>query len=747
MQKIELDIDGKGITKDSVEDVELDAVTKDFSILNLFSPDEIQEKADGSFKTTCPSCGLQGGRTEGLILFPETNTWYCHSSFKHGGMLEYIAMKYKLITCVECNESGEKRHVLAGEMFKDVLDILKDNYPLEIYENILSILKIRSKIELPGNGILISKFANELGSKFHNKDNLFFREDINEIVEVVNNGFKIIKSIRFITLAERYFFPWTKIWKKNGDVLEITRSMPQQTAGVVLASPNFQNKLLRIKRIFTSPIPIIHEGKLTFPKKGYDKRFNSWLNFNTPVIKKLPLNEAKDVFLYIFNEFCFQKKQDYVNAIAALITPFLRGLYPDFNERTPMFCYMANRERLGKDFCAAITGIVLEGIAIEEPPISSGEYGSTGSNDELRKKIVAVMISGRKRLHFSNNKGRLNNAVLEGFLTSRYFSDRLLGKNENVSFSNEIDVSISGNIGMTFTPDLINRSIPINFFYAEENANNRKFKNPNLHEWVLNNRDIIISSIYALIKNWYDKKMPNGKLPFASYPEWAKICGGILEAADIGNPCTKENNIQNVSLDQETDEMIQLFEYVFGEKPNEWLKKSDIKQMVIDSDESIFTYYDWDKRADQTKFGFKLDKFVGRILSDIKLVCEDITIRAARRNYKFVIEKADFDKKSVFGNVGNVGNLYPIPEIPIRYRDLKSSGDVTKVTKVTTPKNDREIQFYDAEECSNIKTTCNKDDILTWIKTNPKEDYKKLYQKFGTGSLKIRNKLQKEGLI
>jgi len=38
------------------------------------------------------------------------------------------------------------------------------------------------------------------------------------------------------------------------------------------------------------------------------------------------------------------------------------------------------------------------------------------------------MMSGRKRLHFSNNKGYINNAVFEGVITSETYSDRVLGK-------------------------------------------------------------------------------------------------------------------------------------------------------------------------------------------------------------------------------------------------------------------------------------------------------------------------------
>jgi hypothetical protein len=62
-------------------------------------------------------------------------------------------------------------------------------------------------------------------------------------------------------------------------------------------------------------------------------------------------------------------------------------------------------------------------------------------------------------------------------------------------------------------------------------------------------------------------------------------------------------------------------------------------------------------------------------------------------------------------------------------------------------KSDRETQFWEAEECKNIKCDFLKEDVLNWIKNNPNYDFKKLYDKFGVGSLRFKNELKKEGLI
>ena len=719
------------------------------TILNLFTKEELTETNSG-WKTICPCCGLQGGRTEGFILFPESNTAYCHSSKKWFTLLETYALKNKIITCLDGRETGQKEKILSPEQFKETLDLMENEFDAQLYNSFLDLVGVRERVELPGLGVYYSDFTNKIVTRIKNKNLIFYREDLENVVEVTPNGFQIVKPNRFISLVERDFKPWVKIWKKNGEVIKVDKSMNTQQASIVLVAPNFQDVIPRIKRIFSIPIPIKYNGELTFPVKGYDPRFKSWLNYNSPEIYDVDLETAKKTLYKIFNEFCFQSRQDYINAIAGLITPFLRGLFSQFNVRTPLFWYLANRERAGKDYCANITGLVYDGYATEESPVSSGEYKTSGNSDEFRKKIISNFISGKQRFHSSNNKGKVNNATLEAVATASIFSDRILGVNETKSFDNEMYFSFSGNIGLTMTPDLMNRSIFINLFLDIENANERNFLTPNLHSWVLENRGLILSSIFCLIKNWYDNDCPKGSIPFASYPEWASICGGIMEYAEIGNPCVIDKKLsQAISLDEDTDEMKTLFEYLYETKPGEWLSKTDIKEL-IQKDGDILTWIDWDNKSHQTKFGVKIDKFVGRILSDIRLQVEDLSSRPARRKYKFSKEMANFDKKSIFGgdfdeksgNLGNLGNLLPLRRKPIYIKRVGNSKNVTHVTRLPKPKSDRQVQFYDAPECQNIKPTFSKEELSLWIEQNPNHTDEELYVKFGVGCFKVREELK-----
>lgn len=559
--------------------------------------------------------------------------------------------------CFHCDESWNVFTILmqfkkikfkeALEFYVDKLN-MKAEYEVEkakYIQNNKSILGDRKIVSLPKEGKLISEFANELVMEIKDKEEVFFRAESRDIVEVnlIDRekdsflGFVNIKPNRFITLIEKHIEPGIYLFK-DGRFEFKRKSISADLANTLLQSNIVQSHLPRIDRIFTFPIPILYEKKLTFPKKGYDARFKSFLNYNSPEIncKNIDLDKAKEVIDYILREFCFQDDNDKANAIAAMITPFLRGLFSSFRVRTPLWIYLANRERAGKDYLADINGLLYEGYSLEEPPICTGE--KSNNNEELKKKILSALINGRKRLHFANNKGFLDNSVLEAVITAERYSDRMLGRNDILTFDNELDFSLSGNIGIGFTPDIANRSKFIRLFLDIEDANSRRFDNPGLHKWVAENRGLILSCFFRMIIEWIDKGSPKGKIPFASFYEWSEIVGGIMEVCGYANPCIKDKENLAVGGDTETTDMKRLFEMCNSFYGEEWIDKTKIRNLIKNSDEEIFHYFDFEKKTDQIKFGLKISKFVGRVLSNIRLV-SDGNSRVARQLYKFQIER------------------------------------------------------------------------------------------------------------
>lgn len=533
------------------------------------------------------------------------------------------------------------------------------------------------KIQVPTgknaiNTVTIGQFAEQFGKIAARSNQIFFKPEIKNSVEIRKFtteegeeylGFSELTGARLVTLAEKMAYLYAKIMIETDQgekyLREVERNITVSQANLVTVSEQFLQQLNPIKRIFTIPIPILHDGKITFPKECYDPRFQSWLDPSNIKLEEMDVEKAKQTITQIFKEFCFEKddegkltaagEQSRVHAIAGLITPFLRGLYTSFNVRTPMFFYHGNRPRVGKDYCAAITGLLYEGVAIEEPPIATGKPGEN-TNEELRKKIMSVILQGRHRLHFSNNKGTINNAMIENIITSRTFSDRLLGKNEVATFDNELEFSMSGNFGVNLSPDLANRSRVINLFLDIEDPNARTFQTPKLHEWVLENRALILSAIYTLVKTWHDNGAKKGVTPYTSFQEWAEVCGGIMTYHSLGDPCQADCSGMAEEVDEETADMKKLFELLYEKFGSEPFTKRDIfdhLERSLDGEGgwqeqfSLFKWFEPSKQGSRSSFSKHFKRHVGRIYSGYKLKPFGVSTRTSRDKFylKLVIDQ------------------------------------------------------------------------------------------------------------
>lgn len=527
-------------------------------------------------------------------------------------------------------------------------------------------------ITLPVSGKLISIFASQVVEHIKEKHELFYRYrefqvqklekvPVNDVMkrDVRVLGFRSMIPSEMVTYVEKYVTPGVNIFNEKKKTITFKpKSMSADLAKTMLDSSEFKESLPLIDVIYDVPTPMLVDGQLVFPNSGYDPRFESWIPYDAPTLDpKLHIDIAKTIIEDIFGDFCFESPQDKVNAIAGLLTPFIRGLYVRRTCRTPIFFYKANRERAGKDYCAEITGIVMQGVANSEPPLADGKETH---DDEFRKKILATFRLGKNRLHMSNNRGFINSAQLESISTNENFSDRILGSNTTLTFPNTLELSLSANTGVTYTPDLTNRCIFINLFLTLENPNDRSFKNPDLHGWVTSHRSDILSALYALVRDWYEKGMPPGKTLFASYPEWARVCGGIMVNAGLGDPCVPSEDSLEVGGDSETSDMKKLFELSFEQFEGKKVFKKELLNLLSSSDpkdeafRELFTFLDWSKEhSARTIVGKIIDKYVGRTLAGIKMIRYEPGDKSHTERRLYAWEKVEMP----LGGLGGLGGL------------------------------------------------------------------------------------------
>lgn len=559
----------------------------------------------------------------------------------------------------------------------ELLEELRNESVKEGYNTPPPIVKvIKPELILPHTGKLISTFINEITPYLKAENKIYYRPEEDNIITIkVEDELTLFKPLvpsEIITYLERFVTPGLNIQNPRTTLWNFKpKSITSELGKTILSSMTLKEDLQKIKTIYTIPQPILKNNKLIFPKKGYDEELQSYLPENSPTITQtLSFEDAKQIILDIYSEFCFKSEQDKTNAIAGLLTHFIRGLYSRPTIRTPIFFYDANRERAGKDYLAGVTGIIIYGHTMDETPISD-EKGT--HDEEFRKKILSTLRQGKRRFHSSNNKGYINSAELEALSTNEYFTDRILGTNNTAQYHNTLEISLSANSGITYTPDLANRSIFIHLFLDMEDPNQRQFNKPDLYKYLKDNRSIILSALYVLVKDWYNKGQPKGKIPFASFSEWAKICGGIMENANLGNPCIKNDTDFIIGGDSETKDMKRLFELLYEDKrfksafehKTEWMLKKDIVNLfIVDLNENemykeLFVWLDWSKPGSKVKFAKLFDKFVGRVFSDIRLIKQENS-RNERSLYQLAKEiKVEGDSFHKVGGSGRIGGFLP----------------------------------------------------------------------------------------
>jgi hypothetical protein len=546
----------------------------------------------------------------------------------------------------------------------------------------------RGSVQLPGDNRPMSEFALDVAPFFENSLEIFYKPTENIIVEVTkyydklqkhdNIGLRAVSAKRMLNILEqRISFYVYSFNMKDKDWDQKYQSPTEQHISILMVSDNFRNRLHQLNRLSFFPLPFIIDGIMQMPNKGYDDRLQAYFCHNLPPFSYTPTKKAISVLKSILADFCFKDKEiDIVMALSFMLTPACRGLYARPTCRTPAFIIKANRERAGKDYLAGVVGCIYEGKAIDDSPLSTGD--GQKNNEELRKKLTSAIKQGRRRYHSSNNKGWLDIAILEQFLTSEEWRDRELGKNHELQLHNEIDFSLSANVGITYPPDLWYRCRPINLFYSEEDPNGRAFSKPDLHGYVIQHRPVILNAIYSLIKDWIDAGQPPGPSLFTSFPEWARVVGGIMHHHGLGDPCQKVED-DGIGGDRDTQDMKSLFELAHKHKvsPVTPSQLMEVLHTKWQEEEGIFSRIDLGGKSGRTIFGLMLQKYTGRTLSGIKLRVDDIKQRSARRKYYFYDPELETPKETD-GNLGNLGNV----SIPTAIKKIENNIELRpKLTK------------------------------------------------------------------
>lgn len=301
----------------------------------------------------------------------------------------------------------------------------------------------------------------------------------------------------------------------------------------VLAMPRWDEGVFpTIERIAQSPFFTKNGALVVTP--GYNAEVRVWYepvdNLVIPPVPDNPTNEdverAKNKLLndYLV-DFPFKGDADKANALAYLLTPFVRRMISGV---VPMAIIEAPVAGTGK-------GLLTQCLAIPslgQPPAITPQPESEA---EFRKVITAQLVGGPAFVVFDNLAGTLRSDMLAAALTGPVWRDRELGSSRTIQVPN-LCVWLGTANNLDVAGDLPRRIVWIRLDARLERPDERKaedFQHPDIIDWGSANRGEIVHAALVLIQAWISRGKVPGTQRMGSFESWASTMGGILDVAGV----------------------------------------------------------------------------------------------------------------------------------------------------------------------------------------------------------------------
>ena len=315
---------------------------------------------------------------------------------------------------------------------------------------------------------------------------------------------------------------WTRTGEREGVV---DTAPPRDLCAIFGASQTDWRGIPPLEGTATAPF-FAPDGGLC-SSTGYHQAARLWLelppNFNVGDTEPTPKNcaQAKNIILNnILGEVAFADDASRAHAVALMLLPFVRRLV---DGPTPLHLFDAPLRGSGKSYAAQLCTLPF------------GEVAPTpekGNDEEWRKSLFALLLSGPSHIFFDNIKGALNSPALDAAITGESMQERATGTGD-VPTARIQCVWVATANNAQFTEDAATRSIVIRLDPQSENPDTREFRS-NPKAFIRHNRPQVCGALLTLVRAWQEANSPNYAGPNrCRFPEWAQVIGGILDVAQV----------------------------------------------------------------------------------------------------------------------------------------------------------------------------------------------------------------------
>jgi putative DNA primase/helicase len=287
--------------------------------------------------------------------------------------------------------------------------------------------------------------------------------------------------------------------------------------------------------------PTLRPDGSLITRPGYDPSTGLYLDLGGltyPQLRARPtLDDARTslgTLQEILTDFPFLAPAHFSGAIAALLTIVARYA---IRGNTPLFAVRSTTPASGK-------GLLIDAITIAATGAAASRFPQVVDPDEERKRLFALALAGDVCGHIDNVNRPLGSAALDMALTTRTYSDRILGKSETHTAPWNVVLFASGN-NMLFQGDTARRVVPIDLDPAVEKPEERSnFRHAPLLPWVRDQRPQLVVAALTLLRAFFAADCPQAALaPLGSFEEWSTLVRQALVWAGEDDPCEGRKDI------------------------------------------------------------------------------------------------------------------------------------------------------------------------------------------------------------
>jgi hypothetical protein len=280
------------------------------------------------------------------------------------------------------------------------------------------------------------------------------------------------------------------------------------------------------------------------------------------------LRDAKSAMRRLMKPFEHYTFEDAKTGPLLVLAALLTALERPFMKTAPMFVVKGAQAGTGKgQMVRAIAHLALG----TPPPFMAWGH----DDDEFKKRLDAMLFASPAVLVIDNCNGRqLQGDTLEMILSEGTATIRPLGKSEAVTVRNRTFFMANGN-NIGISGDMSRRTFIISILPRSATPERDRFPfTP--EEYVINNRDALLSDAYTIMRTYRRKRRPPRGLPaVGSFPEWERNVRDLvfwLSGYDLSEEFDK--NKQDDPHRQNDAALLAALHTYFGVK---WFKGAEVE--------------------------------------------------------------------------------------------------------------------------------------------------------------------------